>query len=256
MDTPANVPVEFQPPPLNGAEAAVDAPKEDRSIPNALLEEILQHVHRTNDAIAPALRVQKERKHIQFISGASIKINFVLLGAVVLLILSNMYLAWYATHPDRQYFASDNGRLFPLIPMSQPYRKTADVIQYAKDNVTRSFTMDFLNWRQQLEDVRPSYTRAGFKSFLNALQQSGVLDTVKDKRMNMSISAGTGVLTLEGSEGGVYQWIIELPIEVRLEGQTTRLPAQRFLSTVRIERVPTLDSIEGIGIGQLITKPL
>ena len=256
MDTPANVPVEFQPPPPYGAEAAVDAPKEDRSIPNALLEEILQHVHRTNDAIAPALRVQKERKHIQFISGASIKINFVLLGAVVLLILSNMYLAWYATHPDRQYFASDNGRLFPLIPMSQPYRKTADVIQYAKDNVTRSFTMDFLNWRQQLEDVRPSYTRAGFKSFLNALQQSGVLDTVKDKRMNMSISAGTGVLTLEGSEGGVYQWIIELPIEVRLEGQTTRLPAQRFLSTVRIERVPTLDSIEGIGIGQLITKPL
>jgi intracellular multiplication protein IcmL len=140
--------------------------------------------------------------------------------------------------------------------LTQPTQKTADVIQYAKDNVTRSFTMDFLNWRQQLEDVRPSYTRTGFKSFLNALQQSGVLDTVKDKRMNMSISAGTGVLTLEGIEGGVYQWIIELPIEVRLEGQTTRLPAQRFLSTVRIERVPTLDSIEGIGIGQLITKPL
>lgn len=202
------------------------------------------------------MREQKERKHIQFISGASIKLNFVLVGTVALLILSNLYLGWYATHPDRQYFASDNGRIFPMIPMSQPYRKTADVIQYAKDNVTRSFTMDFLNWRQQLEDVRPGYTRAGFKSFLDALQQSGVLDTVKDKRMNMSISAGTGVLTLEGLEDGVYQWIIELPIEVRLEGQTTRLPAQRFLTTVRIERVPTLDSIEGIGVGQIITKPL
>lgn len=223
---------------------------------NGLLKQIVGRLHRTDDAVEPAVREMMNRKHLQFIAGASVKINFVLIGAVVLLVLSNLYLGWYATHPDRQYFAADNGRIFPMIPMSQPYRKAADVIQYAKDNVTRSFTMDFLNWRQQLEDARPGYTRAGFRSFLDALKQSGVLDTVKEKRMNMSISAGTGVLTREGTESGTYQWIVELPIEVRLEGQTTRLPAQRFLTTVRIERVPTLDSIEGIGVGQLVTTPL
>jgi intracellular multiplication protein IcmL len=233
-----------------------DAPLGEPGAAEVMMDEILSRLHRTEDAIAPALREQKERKHLQYIAGASVKFNFVLLAAVMVLLVSNCYLAWHATHPDRQYFAADNGRLFPMIPMSKPYRKTADVIQFAKDNVNRSFTMDFLNWRQQLEDVRPGYTRAGFKSFLDALKQSGVLDTVKDKRMNMSISAGTGVLTREWSEDGVYQWLIELPIEVRLEGQTTRMPAQRFLTTVRIERVSTLDSIEGIGVGQLITKPL
>lgn len=230
--------------------------REDEATIDDMFGQILGRLHQTHDAVDPALRQETSRRHVQFIAGASVKLNFILIGAVLLLGISNVFLGWHATHPDRQYFAADNGRIFPMIPMSQPYRKTADVIQYAKENVTRSFTMDFLNWRQQLEDVRPGYTRDGFKSFLEALKASGVLDTVKGKRMNMSISAGTGVLTKEGTENGVYQWIVELPIEVRLEGQTTRLPAQRFLTTVRIERVPTLDSIEGIGIGQLVTSPL
>lgn len=217
---------------------------------------IQRQLHRTVDALTPAVRQMEDRKHIQSIAGASVKLNFLLTGVVVALSLSNLYLGWQATHPDRQYFAADNGRFVPLVPQSQPYRKTADVIQYARDNVARSFTMDFLNWRQQLEDVRPGYTRAGFKSFLDALKNAGVLDAVKERRMNMSISAGTGVLTREGIEDGVYQWIVELPIEVRLEGQSTRLPAQRFLANVRIERVSTVDSVEGIGIGQLVTAPM
>jgi intracellular multiplication protein IcmL len=74
--------------------------------------------------------------------------------------------------------------------------------------------------------------------------------------MNMSASASTGVLTKEGIEGGHYFWLIELPIEVKLAGQTSELPLQRFLTTVRVERVPTLDSIEGIGVGQIVTNPL
>lgn len=235
---------------------ATSCEQNDAAILEDMFSQMLARLHQTHDAVNPALRQETNRRHIQFVAGASVKLNFILLGAVIVLAVSNLFLGWHATHPDRQYFAADNGRIFPMIPMSQPYRKTADVIQYAKENVTRSFTMDFLNWRQQLEDVRPGYTRDGFKSFLGALKASGVLDTVKEKRMNMSISAGTGVLTKEGTENGVYQWIVELPIEVRLEGQTTRLPAQRFLTTVRIERVPTLDSIEGIGIGQLVTSPL
>ena len=220
------------------------------------LEAILQRLHRTEDAVAPAVRASNERKHIQAIAGASVKLNFIVLIALVLSLASNLYLGWCATHPEREYFASDNGRLFPMIPMSRPYRKTADVIQYAKDTVNRSFTLDFLNFRQQLEDTRASYTKEGFKSFLDSLKASGVLESVRERRMNMSISASTGVLTKEGVEDGHYVWFVELPIEVKLAGQTSELPTQRFLATVRVERVSTLDSIEGIGVGQIVTKPL
>ncbi len=122
--------------------------------------------------------------------------------------------------------------------------------------MNRSFTLDFLNWRQQLEDVRGDYTRDGFKSFIASLQSSGVLETIRTRRMNLSITAGTGVLVKEGIEGGVYVWYVEVPLELKLAGQTTELPPQRFLGSIRIERVPTVDAIGGIGVGQLVTKPL
>ena len=220
------------------------------------LAELAGRLHQTEDAIAPAVRVAKGRKFLNWLTGSSVKLNFILSGTLLVSVTANCVLGWFAVHREREYFATDNGRMFPMIAMSQPYRKAADVIQYAKDTMNRSFTLDFLNWRQQLEDVRPSYTRDGFKSFIASLQASGVLATVRDKRMNMSITAGTGVLTKEGIQDGVYVWYVEVPIEVKLAGQTTELPPQRFLATVQIERVTTLDSIEGIGVGQLVTKPL
>jgi intracellular multiplication protein IcmL len=220
------------------------------------LAELTSRLHQTADAVAPAARMENERRRIGFISVSSIKLNYILAVGLSLSLVLNCVLGWFAVHPDRQYFASHNGRIFPLIPMSQPYRKAADVIQYAKDTINRSFTLDFLNWRQQLEDTRQNYTRDGFKSFISSLQTSGVLDTVRNRRMNMSITAGTGVLTKEGVENSIHVWYVEVPIEVKLSGQTLELPSQRFLATVRVERVSTLDSIEGIGVSQLVTKPL
>ena len=219
------------------------------------LHDLAIQLHQTADAVEPAVRRDKDRKKIQSIAGSSVKLNFILAVALLGSVVGNSVLGWYAAHPDRQYFASDNGRIFPLIPMSRPYRKAADVIQFAKDTMNHSFTMDFLNWRQQLEDARSSYTKEGFKSFIASLQSSGVLDTVRTRRMNMSITSGTGVLIKEGIEDAVYVWYVEVPIEVKLAGQTSELPAQRFLATVRVERVSTLDSIDGIGVGQLVTKP-
>lgn len=212
-------------------------------------------LHHTEDAVKPAARMEKLRRHIQTIAGSSIKLNFLLTVALFLSVGTNFVLSWFATHPDRQYFAADNGRILPMVPMSKPYRTTADVIQFAKDKMNRSFTLDFQNWRQQLEDSRSSYTREGFKSFLVSLQFSGVLEKVRSLRMNLSISAGTGVLTKEGIENGVYVWYVQTPIELKLVGQTTAQPPQRFMATLRIERISTLDSVEGIGIGQLVTKP-
>lgn len=220
------------------------------------LAKLAAHLHQTEDAIAPAVRAAKRREAIQWLARSSVKLNFMLSISLLVSVTGNCVLGWFAAHPVREYFATDNGRLFPVIPMSQPYRKAADVIQYAKDTMNRSFTLDFLNWRQQLEDVRGDYTQDGFESFIGSLQSSGVLETIRTRRMNLSITAGTGVLVKEGIESGVYVWYVEVPLELKLAGQTTELPPQRFLGTIRIERVPTVDAIGGVGVGQLVTKPL
>jgi intracellular multiplication protein IcmL len=222
---------------------------------NQDLLEMARKLHRTSDAIEPAVRQEKARLHQQWLAGSSIKLNFVLSSALLISLVCNGVFGWFAIHREREYFAADNGRIFPLVPMSQPYRRAADVIQYAKDTINRSFTIDFLNWRQQLEDTRGRYTTKGFQSFIQSLQSSGVLATVREKRMNMSVAATTGVLTREGVEHGTYVWYVEMPIDVKLAGQSSEQSPQKLLATVRIERIPTLDSIEGIGVAQLVTRP-
>jgi intracellular multiplication protein IcmL len=219
------------------------------------LASVARQLHSTEDVVLPATRAELGRRLMAWLARSSVKLNFLLAVALVLSLIGNLLLGWAAVHPVREYFGVDNGRIFPLIPLSRPYRKPPDVIQFAKDTLTRSFTLDFNNWQAELEDVRSRYDREGFKSYLLALQKSGILESVRSKRMNMSLTTGTGVLVKDGLEDGVYVWYIEAPIEVKLAGQTSEMPPQRFRATVRVTRVPTLDSIEGIAVGQLITQP-
>jgi len=233
----------------------VEQPNTKNELDESGLKEVQKELTKTKDAIEPALKIDKDRKYISYLSGAFVKSNFGLVVALIISVSGNFYLAHKATNIKPEYFASDNGRIFPLIPLSEPYQKPAGVVQYARDTLNSTFTLDFLNWRSQLEAVRGRYTTPGFKSIVDSLQTSGMLASVRDRRMNMTISAGTGVLTKEGVENGRYIWIIEVPIEIKLAGQTTELPAQKFTAIIRVERIPTLDSIEGIGVAQIVTKP-
>lgn len=233
----------------------MEQPNTKNELEESGLKEVQKGLKKTKDAMEPALQIDKDRKYISYLSGSFVKSNLGLVIALIISLSINGYLAHEVNQVKREYFASDNGRIFPLIPLSEPYQKPAGVVQYARDTLNSTFTLDFLNWRSQLESVRGRYTTQGFKSIVESLQSSGMLASVRDKRMNMTISAGTGVLTKEGVENGRYIWIIEVPIEIKLAGQTTELPAQKFTAIIRVERIPTLDSIEGIGVGQIVTRP-
>lgn len=219
------------------------------------LADALAQLHRTEDAVKPAVQAELGRRLMQWLARSSVKLNFLLAGGLVASVFLNVVLGFAAINPVREFFASDNGRLFPLIPLSRPYTKAPAVIQFAKDTLNESFTLDFSNYRAQLETVRPKYDREGYASFLEALKKSNILDLVTSKRMNVSATAGTGVLIKDGVENGVYVWYVEVPLELRLAGQMTEMPAQRFRATVRVTRVPTLDNVLGIAVGQLVTAP-
>lgn len=219
------------------------------------LANALGQLHRTEDVVKPAVQAERGRRLLQWLGRSSVKLNFILAGGLAASVFLNVILAFAAINPVREYFASDNGRLLPLVPLSRPYTKATAVIQFAKDTLNESFTLDFTNYQAQLENVRLRYTREGYASFLGSLKASNILDLVKARRMNLSSTVGTGVLVKEGTENGVYVWYVEAPIELRLAGQTTEMPAQRFRATVRITRVPTLDNILGISVGQLVTQP-
>lgn len=219
------------------------------------LLKLAKMLHQNVDAVDPLVRDKQERTNISKYSGAIAKSNMVLTWALAMSVALNGFLAWYAVHPDRQYFAADGTRVIQLVPLSQPYLKSADVIQFARDTINRSLTLNFQQYRQQLEDVRQGWTQEGFKQYLNQLQSGGYLDAIKTKRMNMTVTAGTGVIVRERLVEGIYVRTVELPVEIKLSGQVTEQPPQNFIAVVTVARIPTLDSLVGVGLDSIVIKP-
>lgn len=212
-------------------------------------------LHQNVDAVDPMIRDQKDRKHLSNLSGSLAKSNMVLTWGLVASVALNGMLGWFAVHPDRQYFAADGTRVIQLVPLSEPYLKPADVIQFARDAINRSLTINFQQYRGQLEDAREDWTRDGFKQFLQELEARGYLDAIKTKRMNMSVTSGTGVIVSDRLIDGIWVRKVELPLEIKLSGQVTEQPAQNFIAVVTVTRIPTLDSLVGVALDNIVIKP-
>src|SRR5438105_5953580 len=77
------------------------------------LAAITRQLHTTEDAVLPAVHAALGRRLMAWLARSSVKLNFVLAGALVLSLASNLLLGWAAAHPVREYFGVDNGRIFP-----------------------------------------------------------------------------------------------------------------------------------------------
>ena len=61
----------------------------------------------------------------------------------------------FLTKPEPRYFSVTNDfRVVELAPLSEPMVSDAGLLNWSADVVTRTFSLDFLHYRQQLTDVR------------------------------------------------------------------------------------------------------
>lgn len=220
------------------------------------LRQAIAELTRTVDAVSPAAAAAREQSKLRSWTGGILKSNYLLAASLLVLSATNAVGWFIALNPVREYFAADNGRILPLVPLSSPYRTSPEVIQYVSSALNQALALDFLNWRADQEAVRAKFSKNGFASYLKALEDSGVMERVRNRRMNLTNSTFTGVITWEGMNAGIYTWIVQVPVELRLVGQNTELPTQRFLATVRVSRTSTLDSTDGIAIEQIVTAPM
>lgn len=196
------------------------------------------------------LRAQtyKEANRRLSIACAALSVTTVLsLAAAITLLL---------TKPEPRYFATQqNGQILPLVPMNEPYLAPNQVTSFAVEAVTRSFTLDFANYRTDLQDASRFYVQPeGWNLFLDALQQSGNLDLVKNKRMNATAVAQSATITKEGvAEDGRYHWYVQLPLRVTYES-ASEVANQNMVVTAEVVRVPTYENIYGIALYRVIAR--
>lgn len=62
--------------------------------------------------------------------------------------------------------------------LEEPYITDAEAIQFARDaRFNRSMTINFTDYRQQLEDVRGDWTKRGFAQYLEQLRNQQAIWT-------------------------------------------------------------------------------
>lgn len=203
-----------------------------------------------------ALEVVKLRK--VFYRDSYRTVLLLLFGAIIIIFLLGAALLYEVTHrPQPQYFATiSDGKLIPLIPLSQPNLSSQALIQWTATAILSLYTYDFLNYRSSFQNSAQYFTPEGWGAFLNSLNNSKNLEAVqKDKLTVQAVPAGAAVIVKEGvNKDGRYFWQVDLPIQVTYESLSGQF-SQALTIAVTIERVSTLDSKYGVGITALVEKP-
>lgn len=181
--------------------------------------------------------------------------------ALLLSIAINMVqlalLIYMYTHPPApRYFATSiNGRITPLFPLDEPNQSDAAVLQWANQAAIASYSYNFVNYRDELQAASVFFTPEGWNQFLDALQKSNTLDSVRAKKLIVSAVATRAPIILQkGLLNGRYSWRVQMPVLVTYQS-ASEFAQVNTVVTLLITRISTLNSPRGIGISQIIVSP-
>ncbi|MGC0928838.1 DotI/IcmL/TraM family protein [Pantoea agglomerans] len=164
-------------------------------------------------------------------------------------------LFWAYIHLPQHYVATENGRITPFYPTDKPVWSESDVRQFGADTISKSFTLDFVHYRDQMTAVSPNFNEEGFAGYNQALTTgSNILSLVRDKRMNLTNTVEPGVIARRGVIGDRYTWEFQYPVTMRLQGQNSSSPPLRYIFTLRIQQADVRLKPRGLEVTQTITN--
>ena len=188
----------------------------------------------------------------QFRRAMKLALGLVVTQGISLVVIALLLL----NQPGPRYFAATPDlRLAPLVPLDQPVLTQEGLLTWASDTITGAMSLNFLEWREKLESIRPSFDDDAFKSFLASLQSSGILDMIREKRLSASaVSTRAPVIIASGLVGGTATWRIEFPLVVSYESSQGVESTQRLVATVLVRRASTVKTPRGVVIQQAVLK--
>lgn len=169
------------------------------------------------------------------------------IGFIIVLIL---------TKPSPVYFAATSDlRIAKLVPLTEPVMTEQALLNWSSDIVTSAVSLDFLEWRKKLQDIRPNFSESAFESFVGSLKTSGILDLVRNKRLNVSaVLTQAPVITKTGVLNGSMSWQIEFPLILSYESSAGVETTQKLVAQILVSRASTITTPRGIAIQQIVLR--
>lgn len=185
--------------------------------------------------------------------------NLMRIAIAQAVIISLMILAFvvymHKSAPVDRYFATTaDGRIMQLVPLSQRNMSQAALLSWVSQAATDVMTFGFHDYQRRLQESSRHFTRRGWESFSRALQQSRILEGVeKNQQVVTAAPKSAPVLLQEGVVNGKYRWVVQLPLNVTYRsGSVSKTDVMN--TQIVIERVPSLENPNGVGIDQWIAR--
>lgn len=181
-------------------------------------------------------------------------ILLLLIGQLGLLGLS--YLQYYNRSPGTYYGGLPDGKTFKLDFLERPNVSTRALLSWATLAATATYTLDFVNYQNSLENLKNYFTVAGYENFINALNTSGIISTISEKKLVLTaVAIGPAIVIAEDEIRGNHIWKIEVPLTVSYLSASSEEKRNKLV-TVIVTQVPTTEASKGIGIAQYISTDL
>lgn len=178
-----------------------------------------------------------------------------LLIGINCLLAGSIFYQW--THPPQpQYFATTaDGRMITWHPLTDPVVPDSYVLQWSANSIRKAFSLDFIHYRQQLQDASNSFTPSGWQYFLQALQKSDNLQTLINLKMvsNATITGAPQIVQKEIVDGR-FAWKIQLPILVTYTNGKRSIPTP-LIVTLIVVRMPVQQDPDRIAINNFLPVP-
>ena len=178
-----------------------------------------------------------------------------LVSFFIILILAGALFYIVTNPPAPRYFATTNdGRILPLIPFDRPNLSNSAVLEWANTAAAATYSYNFINYRQALQQAADYFTAEGKQMFFNAIKSSNNLTAVIAKKLIVSaVATGVPVVLEQGVMLGRYTWKVQIPMLITFQS-ASQFSQQSVTVTMVIVRVSTLESPRGIGIAQFIVS--
>lgn len=175
-------------------------------------------------------------------------------GILVAILVSSLIAIFVLDKPEYRFFATTaDGRIIDIVPLDVPYR--GDVVAWSSQAAVEAMTFGFSDYRMRLQNSARFFTQRGWQTFLDALNTSRILETIDKRQLNLRGNPrGAAQIKRQGVVNGVYQWVLEMPYDIEYlgpQGMGIPQPTVGRLTLV-VQRIPTLENPEGIGIDQWI----
>lgn len=153
----------------------------------------------------------------------------------------------------QNYAVTPDGRLLAMTPLSEGVSQTV-VSDFVSKTLTSSFTFDFVNYNEQLGEMKSSYTEDGYNGYVDAIQPM-IAEAKENSYIFTATIVSAPVITKSAVIAGVMKYKLETVVLIEARsGQRRAVPRKWVVETV-VNREPQSRYPLGIAVDRIIASP-